>query len=186
MEKVQVEGRLFYRLMYPRPTILVTCVDPSTGRPNIITLAWSTPLSFTPSLVGISISPQRYSHDLIAKTGEFVVNIPTAAIAAQALICGRISGREVDKFQVSGLTPKPSRRVRPPIINECAAHLECRVVNSITTGDHTLFVGEILAAYANKNLLRGGLINNEKFRALLHLAEDHFTTTVEATLTPKI
>ncbi len=186
MEKVPVEGRLFYRLMYPRPTILVTCVDSSTGMPNIIALSWSVPLSFSPRLLGISIAPKRYSHDLIAQTKEFVVNVPTVAIARQVLLCGRVSGRGVDKFKASGLTPKPSKRVTPPIIEECVAHLECRVVHQLTTGDHTLFVGEALEAYADKDLFREGLMDNKKFRALLHLAEDYFTTTAEEVLAPRI
>lgn len=184
--KVPVDGRFFYRLMYPRPTILVTCVDPSTGKPNIIALSWSVPISFNPRLLGISVAPKRYSHDLIAQTKEFVVNIPTVTVAKQALLCGRVSGRGVDKFQVSGLTPKPSRRVKPPIIEECVAHLECRVTHQITLGDHTLFIGEVLEAYADKDLFREGVMDNKKFRTLLHLAEDYFTTTVEEVLTPKI
>jgi len=186
LEKIPVERNLFYRLMYPRPTVLVTCTDPSKGRPNIITLSWSVPLSFNPSLLGISIAPKRYSHDLVAKTKEFVVNIPTVAIARQTLLCGRVSGRDVDKFLVSGLTPQPARWVNPPVIKECIAHLECRVTNQIKTGDHTLFIGEVLEAYADEDIFTKCVMDNEKFRTLLHLADNCFTTTVGETLEPKI
>lgn len=132
------------RLMYPRPTVLVSCA--LDGKPNIITLAWSTPLSHNPPLLGISVGLERYSHEVIAKSGEFVVNIPIIDLIKQTIFCGERSGRDIDKFKETNLTPIPSLRVKAPSIQECVAHLECKVVQSIRTGDHTLFVGEVLAA----------------------------------------
>ncbi len=122
------------------------------GKPNIITIAWSIPLSMSPPLVAISVGKTRYSHQLIKNTKEFVINIPSKGLAKQATICGSLSGRTVDKFKRSGLTPEPARCVKPPLIKECIAHLECQLVNEIETGDHTLFVGKVLAATAEENL----------------------------------
>jgi len=101
-EKVEVDPELAYRLLHPRHTVLVTCVN-KAGKANIITLAWSMPTSINPPMVVISIAPKRRSHRMIEKTGEFVVNVPTMKIVRQTLFCGRISGVKCDKFQ--GSTP---------------------------------------------------------------------------------
>ncbi|MEM3824201.1 MAG: flavin reductase family protein, partial [Candidatus Bathyarchaeia archaeon] len=148
--------------------------------PNIITLAWAMPTSINPPLVAISIAPRRYSHALIEETEEFVINIPTMEILRETLFCGRRSGRNLDKFKETGLTPAPARKVKPPIIKECIAHLECKLHSQFTTGDHTIFVGEIVEAYAEKEVFKE-LYNLEKARMIFHLGGDEF-----ATLEPKV
>ncbi len=137
------------------PVVLVTCVD-AEGKPNIITLGMYMPISHDPPQVVIGVSPRRYSHDLIAEQGEFVVNSPGFEIAAKAHICGTKSGRSLDKFAEAGLTPKPAQRVRPPLIEECYGHIECEVVNRVTCGDHTLFVGEVVAVSVDEDCLEEG------------------------------
>lgn len=161
------------RLMYPRPTVLVSCA--LDGKPNIITLAWSTPLSHNPPLLGISVGLERYSHEVIAKSGEFVVNIPIIDLIKQTIFCGERSGRDIDKFKETNLTPIPSLRVKAPSIQECVAHLECKVVQSIRTGDHTLFVGEVLAARVNQGLFKR-IFDPAKIQIILHLGSRDFTT----------
>ncbi|MFH1327490.1 MAG: flavin reductase family protein [Candidatus Bathyarchaeota archaeon] len=182
--KKRLPSELAYRLMSPRNVVLVTCIHPKTRKPNIITLAWSLPVSINPPMVGISIAPKRYSHDIIAKSREYVINIPSKALAKQALLCGRTSGSNTDKFRTSELTPKPSKKVKPPIIEECIAHLECNVVNQVTTGDHTLFVGEVLEAYVNKSAFGRGFVKANKIKTLLHLGANYFLTTSDEVFIP--
>jgi len=170
-----------YRLVHPMHTVLVSCVG-KNGKPNIITLAWAMPTSINPPLVAVSIAPRRHSHSLIEETGEFVVNIPTMEILDATFYCGRVSGRDHDKFKEAKLTPMPARRVKPPIIKECVAHLECKLHSQFKTGDHTIFVGEIIEAYANKECFTSaGGYDLEKARMIFHLGGDEF-----ATLQPKI
>jgi len=171
--KEDVPLKLALRLMYPRPTILVSCAY--AGKPNIITLAWSTPLSHAPPLLGISVGLERYSHTIIAKSREFVVNIPTIDLIEQTKFCGEHSGRDVDKFKETKLTPIPSLKVKAPSILECIAHLECKVVQSILTGDHTLFVGEVIAARVNQGLFRT-TFDPTKIQVIMHLGSKDFTT----------
>jgi flavin reductase (DIM6/NTAB) family NADH-FMN oxidoreductase RutF len=140
------------------PVVLVTCGD-KIGRPNIITLGMYMPISHDPELVVIGVSPKRYSHDLIAEQGEFVVNAPGIEIAEMMHICGIKSGRDLDKFKESGLTAVPAQRVKPPLIGECYGHMECRVVDAVTYGDHTLFVGEVVAASIDEDCLKNGRLN---------------------------
>lgn len=185
IKKVEVDLTSAYRLLYPRHVVLVSCVD-RAGKANVITLAWSMPASIRPPMLAISIAPKRYSHQLIQETGEFVVNIPTMEIVKKTLLCGRITGREYDKFKEARLTPLPAKMVQPPIIKECVAHLECKLHQQITTGDHTLFVGNVLTACANEGVLKGRRLNLEKVKPIYHVGGDDFVTLVPEIITPRI
>jgi len=178
-EKIDVEFSSAYRLLHPMHTVLVSCVG-KTGKPNVLPLAWAMPTSHFPRLVAISMSPNRYSHALIEETREFVINLPTVDIVKETLACGRTSGKNHDKFSETGLTPLPARKVKAPIIKECVAHLECKLHSQFKTGDHTIFVGEVVAAYANKGAFTD-TYNIDEARMLYHLGGNVF-----ATLDPKI
>lgn len=186
MEKIEVPSQKAYRLIYPRLVVLASCIDQATGKPNIITIAWATPLSMNPPLVGILIAPRRYSHELISNAKEFVINIPTVEILDKAIKCGRTSGRRHEKFSEFGLTAKPSKVVKSPIIEECIAHLECKLVDQITTGDHTLFVGEVVAAYANEGAFDGEFMDIERVRNLYQVSGDSFAVLSKKLLKPKL
>lgn len=172
------------RLLHPMHTVLVTCIG-RTGKPNIITLAWAMPTSIDPPLAAISISPKRHSHSLIEQTGQFTINIPTMNMVGAALFCGRRSGRDCDKFEETRLTPWPSRMIKPPTIKECPANLECRLQSQFTTGDHTIFVGEIIAAYANKESFRE-IYDLRKAKMIFHLGGNKFATLSPRIIEPKI
>lgn len=176
MAKSDVPSARAYRLIYPRPVILVSCIDPETKKSNIITVAWATPLSINPLLVGILVVPKRYSHELISRAKEFVINIPTMEILDKAIKCGKVSGRMHDKFKELGLTPTPGKVISTPVIEECVAHIECKLVNQITTGDHTLFVGEAVATYADEGAFDGEFIDIERVQQIYQVGGDVFTT----------
>jgi flavin reductase (DIM6/NTAB) family NADH-FMN oxidoreductase RutF len=169
--------KVFHYLLHPYNTSLVTCCD-AEGNPNIIAIAWLIPVSVNPPLAGISIGHSRFSYRLIRETGEFVINVAPYDIASQVLFCGRRSGRDVDKFTETGLTPREAQLVRPPIIEECIAHLECRVEQDVEAGDHHIVVGEVLAAYANRGILEeNGLYRLDQIQMLFHLGRNCFTST---------
>jgi len=141
------------RPIYPSPAALVTSVAPN-GKANIITLGEVFNLSIAaPVIVGIGIAKQRYSHGLISQSGEFVVNLPTAAMAELVDRCGSLSGRDVDKFQAVGLTAVEAMHVRPPLIAECPISLECRLMGVQQVGDHDIFRGEVIAEHVAESLL---------------------------------
>ena len=176
MEKVEVRDREVI-LLHPRNTVIVTCCT-LEGKPNAITIAWVTPVSLKPPIVAVSIAPKRYSHKLISEVGEFVINVPTMDLLKQVWICGIKSGRDVDKIKECGLTLEPSLKVRPPSIKECVANLECKVIDKLTIGDHTLFIGEVVAARALKGVFNG-LFDVTKVKHVLHIGYDKFTTTAD-------
>ncbi len=183
-EKSNVNLSSAYRLLHPMHTVLVSCID-KTGKPNIITLAWAMPTSINPPLVAISISPRRFSHMLIEESKEFVVNIPTMNILKETLFCGRKSGRDHDKFKETGLTASPAKKVKVPIIKECVAHLECKLHSQFTTGDHTIFVGEIVEAYADKEAFKEEY-NLEKVKMIFHLGANEFATLETKVFAPPL
>jgi flavin reductase (DIM6/NTAB) family NADH-FMN oxidoreductase RutF len=183
-EKVEVNLSSFYRLLHPKLAVLITSLNTLKDKPNIMTLAWAMPISRNPPLLLIGMTPQRYSHELIAGPKEFVVNIPTMDIIKETLFCGKTTGREHDKFAETGLTPLPAKMIRPPIIKECVAHLECKLHHQIVMGDHTLFIGEVLTAYVNKDAFLNSKFDLEKVKLLYHAGGNEFAILNSETVTP--
>ena len=177
--KTQVNIASAYRLLHPMHTVLVSCSG-KAGKPNITTLAWAMPTSINPPLLAISLAPTRHSYTLIEESGEFIVNIPTLEILQAVYACGSFTGRSFDKFKKANLTPMPAKKVKAPAIRECIAHLECSVDSKFTTGDHTVFVGKILEAYADMGVFTESY-DLKKARLLYHLGGNNF-----AILDPKI
>lgn len=182
--KLKVNLSSAYRLIHPMHTVLVSCVG-KTRKSNIITLAWVMPTSIDPPLVAVSIAPRRHSYKLIEETKEFVVNIPTIDILNETLFCGRKSGKTYSKFKETGLTAARARKVKTPIIKECIAHLECKLQSQFKTGDHTIFVGEVVEAYANKETFTDKY-NLEKARMIFHLGANDFATLDPKVFKPKL
>ena len=184
VEKVNVDLSASHHLLHPRNTVLVSCIG-KDGKANIVTLAWCMPTSINPPLVAISITPGKHSHRLIQESGEFVVNIPTMDIVKETLICGNVSGRTVNKFRRAKLTPIPAQKVRAPLIKECIAHLECRLSQQVTTGEQTLFVGEVLTASANEGVFTD-VFDVKKVNVILHVGGDAFVTSTSEVIIPRI
>lgn len=184
IKKVKVDLSSAYRLIHPMHVVLVSCRG-KRGKVNIITLAWCMPTSRRPPMVAISVSPKRLSHKIIVGTKEFVVNVPTMDIVKETLFCGRRTGRRLDKFKETGLTPLKAKKVKPPIIKECIAHLECKLSQQVTTGDHTIFVGEILTAYVNEGVF-DETYNLKKVKPIYHLGGDEFATLAPKVTSPKL
>ncbi|MFH0749264.1 MAG: flavin reductase family protein [Candidatus Bathyarchaeota archaeon] len=164
-----------YTALFPCPVVLVTCLD-SSGKPNIITLAWAGTVCSNPPTVALGINPKRYSYVLIEASGEFVVNIPTRAILKETDFCGVTSGRDVDKFFATGLTADPAEKVTPPLIRECPVNLECRVRQKILLGSHCLFLGEVVLVHVNEDLLqKNGRINFAKAAPIVYNQREYWS-----------
>jgi flavin reductase (DIM6/NTAB) family NADH-FMN oxidoreductase RutF len=134
-----------YRLLEPGPVVLVTTAQ--KGRPNIMTMSWHTMMEFEPPLVGCVISNRNHTFGVLKATKECVINIPTVELAAQVVGCGNTSGRKLDKFKAFGLTPVAAARVQAPLIDECYASLECKVVDAKLVAKYCFFILEVLKAW---------------------------------------
>ncbi len=117
------------------------------GRHNIMTQSWHTMLEFEPPLVACVISNRNLTFDTLEATRECVINIPTVELAKQAVACGNASGRRIDKFKAFGLTPVAASKVKAPLIHECYANLECKVVDSSMANKYLLFILEVIKAW---------------------------------------
>jgi flavin reductase (DIM6/NTAB) family NADH-FMN oxidoreductase RutF len=144
---------------------------------NIITLGMYMPISSRPPLVCIGVAPQRHSHHLIEETGEFVMNSPSISLERQMHYCGIESGRRVNKWRETGLTAIPSLKLETPRIKECFGHLECRVVESHVMGDHTLFVGEVVASSVDEEVMAGSSLDPLKAKPIMQKNHVYFTVT---------
>jgi len=131
-------------LTAPMIYTIITSLD-KEGKPNALGVSWATRTSFDPYLITISIDHSRYSHEGINLHKEFVVHYPSAAQAQAALVCGTTSGRDTDKIKEAGLNLIDSVAVRVPTIDGVTVAFECKVVGQFETGDHTVFVGEVVA-----------------------------------------
>jgi len=134
-----------YRLLEPGPVVLLTTAQ--RGRANVMAMSWHAMLEFEPPLVGCVVSNRDFSFAALKATRECVINIPTVKLANVVVRCGNTSGRSGDKFAASGLTPVPASSVAPPLIAECYANLECRVVDTRLVPKYCFFVLEVVKAW---------------------------------------
>ena len=114
-------------MLYPVPAVLVTVAD-REGNSNIFTVAWAGTICTNPPMLSISVRPERHSYHMMKETGEFVVNLTTESMAWATDYCGVRSGRDVDKWKETGLTPEKANVVDVPMIKESPVNIECRVV----------------------------------------------------------
>lgn len=139
-------------MIYPLPAVMVSCGD-SPENYNIITIAWTGTICSDPPMCYISVRKERHSHDIIARTGEFVINLTTEALARATDWCGVKSGREYNKFREMHLTPEAGQLVKAPLIAESPLNIECKVVEIKELGSHDMFIAEVVAVNAEESLI---------------------------------
>lgn len=130
-------------MLYPAPVVMISC-GREGEKPNIITVAWAGTICSDPAMVSISVRKERYSHDIIKDTGEFVINLVNKRLTRATDYCGVESGKNVDKFQETRLTPLASRYVKAPGIEESPLNLECKVVEVKELGSHDMFIAKVV------------------------------------------
>jgi flavin reductase (DIM6/NTAB) family NADH-FMN oxidoreductase RutF len=136
------------RYLEPGPIVLVS--SKWQGRTNIMTLGWHTTLEFSPSLIGLMISSGNHSHQMIRKSRECVVNLPTRAMVDTVVGIGNTSGSDTDKFEKFDLTAQPAHSVAAPLIGECHANFECRLYDAALVKKYNLFIFEVVKAHVAK------------------------------------
>ena len=134
------------RFLEPGPIVLVSSFR--KGEANIMTMGWHTVMEFQPSLVGCMISSGNHSHGLIKASKQCVINIPTYDLAKQVVGIGNCSGADVDKFAKFKLTAVEADQVEAPLIEECYANLECKVVDASLLDKYSFFIMEVVKARA--------------------------------------
>lgn len=132
--------------LYPVPVVLITC---GTGADtNVFTLNRIASCNAEPPMISISVRPNRASHGLIDKYGEFVVNIPWPVMEFISDFVGSTTISETDKWTETGLTRRRATKVKPPLLSQCPVNIECRVVDSLRLPSHSMFIANVVALHA--------------------------------------
>ncbi len=118
-----------------------------------MTMSWHTMLEFEPPLVACVVSNRNHSFKTLKATRECVISIPTVELAGKVVACGNSSGKDVDKFAAFGLTPVPASQVGAPLIGECYANLECRLIDTRMVPKYCLFVLEVIRAWVKPDII---------------------------------
>ena len=161
-------------LLNPEPPVLVSCGG--LDKPNLITIGWTGTICTQPSMVSISVRPERYSHHLIRESGQFAINLPTESLVRAIDWCGVKSGRDVDKFAAMHLTAVPAAKVGTVLVEESPVNLECKVTQVIPLGSHDLFLAECVAVDVDERLLdESGKLCLNKAKLIVYSHGDYLT-----------
>jgi flavin reductase (DIM6/NTAB) family NADH-FMN oxidoreductase RutF len=133
------------RFLEPGPIVLVSSAH--KGEANIMTMGWHMVMEFTPSLVGCCISSANHSFELVRRSRQCVINVPTVDLAEMVVRIGNSSGSDIDKFAEFGLTAEPAAEVSAPLIAECHANFECRLADASWVKKYNIFVFEVVKAH---------------------------------------
>ncbi|MDE1166496.1 MAG: flavin reductase family protein [Pseudomonas sp.] len=165
-----------YRLLNHGPTVLVSAAH--GGQRNIMAAAWAMPLDFQPPKVAVVLDKSTWTRQLLEASGTFVLNVPVVAQADIVQTVGNTSGKELDKFAAYGLETFTGEQVDAPLLEGCAAWLECRLLpEPHNQGQYDLFVAEVVSAQADERVFRDGhwdFAGHDQLRTLHHVAGGHF------------
>ena len=154
-------------LIEPGCVVLVSAG--TMAKANVMTVSWQTPVhTADPCLVLLVMHQARYTYELIKQNHQLVINVPGEELLEQTHLVGTVSGREIDKLKEAGLTPVAANLVQPPLIAECAGHLECEVMETFTVRTHDLLVCEVVYASAEDAFFDGAWVP-EKFHTLHYM-----------------
>jgi flavin reductase (DIM6/NTAB) family NADH-FMN oxidoreductase RutF len=180
-QRVPVDLAKSYRLLNHGPTVMVS--SGHAGRIDVMSAAWSMPLDFAPPKVAVVIDKSTLTRALVEGSGEFVLNVPSRALARMTLEVGAVSGRELDKFAAYGIEHAPGGVVAAPLIEGCLGWLECRVIpEPHIEGAYDLFLAEVVAAWADPDAFADGhwTAGQGGARSIHYVAGGHFFETGEA------
>jgi len=174
MKKRTTEFQDFYPY-YPKVVTLVGVKVEK--RANFMAVAWDTPVSLNPLRIGVSISPERYTYQMIKKAGDFTCNFLTFDQLDTIHKCGRLSGTDVDKVKTIPIQIENSEKIISPGIKSAYAILECTLDRVIPCGDHDLFVGKVeLIHYKQEYFDEEGLFKGDKFSPVFYLGPNTYVT----------
>lgn len=144
-----------YPLLHPKMTVFITSID-KTGKPNVMSCAWTTPASEAPPIAVICIAKGSYTARLIKETKEFIINIPSKKHLKAIWICGAISGKNTNKFNKANLKQKKAKKVKPPLIDGCIGYIECKLWKTVDAGECRVFFGKIVYAGVDEEYFKNG------------------------------
>jgi flavin reductase (DIM6/NTAB) family NADH-FMN oxidoreductase RutF len=179
--RLPVELGKAYRLLNHGPVVLVSSAYGAVR--NVMAAAWSMPIDFSPAKVAVVVDAQSFTRELIEASGEFVLNVPCRQQIEAVLKAGTASGRDGDKFTLTGFETFAGERVHAPLIEGCVGWLECRVIpEPHNEKRYDLFIGEVVSAQADDRVFRDGRwdMGDDDLRTLHYLSGGTFFATGDA------
>lgn len=163
-------------LIYPLPAVLVSC-GATPEEYNLLTIAWTGTVCTNPPMCYISVRKERHSYDIIRRTGEFVINLTTEQIARATDWCGVKSGRDVNKWEVMGLTPMANEHVAAPIVAESPLSICCKVRQVVELGSHDMFIADVVGIEADERFIdsESGKFSLDKARPIVYSHGEYFS-----------
>jgi flavin reductase (DIM6/NTAB) family NADH-FMN oxidoreductase RutF len=134
---------------HPEGVALIVCKD-ERGKVNITPIGWFTLCNSNPRSWAICLYHKHFSHKVISETKEYVLCLPSYSQKDDILYCGSVHGWDVNKLENCNLKTTPSQKIKPPLLENSVACFECKVTKTCDTGDHTIFIGEIVASYTSE------------------------------------
>lgn len=161
-------------MLYPLPAVLVGAEN--DGVTDLITVAWTGTVCTNPPMLSISIRPTRYSYDLIKKSKVFSVNIMGEDYADKVDYCGVVSGRDVDKWNKTGLTMEHGKKIKAPLVGEALVQIECKVKEIIPLGSHTMFLARVIDVHVSRKYMdKNGRFSLEKGKPFVYSHGQYFS-----------
>lgn len=148
----------------PESCVFVISVD-KDNKPSGMIAGWNMKCSGQPPLFAVSLSKGGYTHKLIRQSKEFVVAVPNKELEEAVLFFGSTHGDGADKFKETKTETEKAKFLRSPLIKNATINFECKLGKEVDSGDHIIFIGEILASHVNKDkkvLLNMGRVNDKR------------------------
>lgn len=172
---MEIPNSHFYRLLVPRPAILISTQD-SKGNKNAAPFSFIMPVSVDPPIISFASAPNRHTLANIRETSEFVINIVPGELVEKLWICSKTFAKETSEIDKASLTEKPSQMVMTPSIEECSAWIECMLEYDQQIGDHVVVFGRVIAANAKDDAIKGeSYLDIVKCQPLMHVGGKDFT-----------
>lgn len=161
-------------MLSPLPPALIS--SGNMEHPNVMTAAWTGIICSDPVITYVSLRPSRYTHELVSQNQEFVINLPTWKEAEAVDTVGVKSGRDINKFALTGLTPEPSTQLKAPQVKECPVSIECKVMEVRSFGTHDMFLAEVVAVNVDEKYIdENGALDLEKAGLLAYAHGFYYT-----------
>ncbi|HEX9153822.1 MAG TPA: flavin reductase family protein [Candidatus Saccharimonadales bacterium] len=182
MDKIAAETSNKLYFTYPN-TVAVICVKDDTGV-YIMPAVWQMPLSHTPMIFGVSVSPKRHTYEKLSQASDFTLNYFDHSYAQLITNIGSCSGSKIDKIKAFNIQLQDSKTIQSPTLKDAFVSIECKKQSAYLIGDHVLLTGNVSQIWHNPDVIDGGALRLDKAKPLLYVGNFTYTTIDQEQIQP--